>query len=203
MNHDFIEIGSQLKREREGRALQLSDVSRVTKIPERSLVRLEEGKFEELPGEVFIRGFLRSYARCVGLDGEELVRRYGEITHTNTRVEVPSLDEDRRDVSDTAVPDQAPPQGAQPTPAEQGDESSPTRDSPTQELNLIARAIADVGRGTQRVSLPLAVIILVVVATLTMSLLLRRPDRRGDGLSLEGSGPPPASASSLSLAHRA
>jgi cytoskeleton protein RodZ len=177
MNQDFVELGSKLKREREGRALGLRDVSRVTKIPERSLTRLEEGKWEELPGEVFIRGFLRSYARCVGLDGEELVRQYGQLAvkpRSPASGSSPPLadpvDQDRQDVTEATDP-------TEPPAAEQ------KADSPTLEMNLLARAIADAGRGTRRVSLTVAVIVLVIVATLTLSLLLRRPDHHGDGLS--------------------
>lgn len=64
---------------REGRAasaMSLEEIARVTRIPQRSLERLEEGAFEALPADVFVRGFLRSYAQCVGLDTEETVRRY-------------------------------------------------------------------------------------------------------------------------------
>jgi len=64
---------------REGRAasaMSLEEIARVTRIPHRSLERLEEGAFEALPADVFVRGFLRSYAQCVGLDAEETVRRY-------------------------------------------------------------------------------------------------------------------------------
>ena len=174
MNQDFVELGSKLKREREGRSLKISDVARVTKIPERSLSRLEEGKFEELPGDVFIRGFLRSYARCVGLDGEDLVREYGALARM-------PVDEDRHDVSETAVPTPSPDE------PKRVDEEKPAEpESPTLEMNVLARAIADAGRGTRRLSLTVAVIVLVIVATLTLSLLLRRPDRHGDGLSWGG-----------------
>jgi len=65
-----------LRSRREARDLSLDDISRITKIPERSLVFLERGEFEKLPADVFVRGFLRSYATCVGLDADETVRRY-------------------------------------------------------------------------------------------------------------------------------
>jgi transcriptional regulator with XRE-family HTH domain len=179
MSQEFVELGSRLKREREGRALGLADVARVTKIPERSLLRLEEGRFEELPGDVFVRGFLRSYARCVGLDAEELVRQYGELSTRPLRsasalasaTPIPSqrIDEDRQEVSETAVPEG--PHGG-------------SRVGPTKTLNLLARALFEASRGTQRLSLTVAVIVLVIVATLTLSLLLRRPGHPGPGLSM-------------------
>lgn len=61
---------------RKQRGLSINEIATVTRIPVRSLERLESGLFEELPADVFVRGFLRSYARCVGLDAEETIRRY-------------------------------------------------------------------------------------------------------------------------------
>ncbi len=59
------------------RGLSLEQVAKVTKIQPRILERLEAGRFEGLPAEVFVRGFVRSFARCVGLDEDEALRRYG------------------------------------------------------------------------------------------------------------------------------
>jgi hypothetical protein len=61
---------------RKQRNMSIHEIAGVTRIPVRSLERLESGLFEELPADVFVRGFLRSYARCVGLDVEETIRRY-------------------------------------------------------------------------------------------------------------------------------
>src|SRR4051812_42470762 len=58
------------------RGMSLDDVAKVTKIQPRILERLEAGKLEGLPADVFVRGFVRSFARCVGLDEEEALRRY-------------------------------------------------------------------------------------------------------------------------------
>lgn len=57
--------------------MTLDDVARVTKIQPKILERLEAGKTEGLPADVFVRGFVRSVARCVGLDEDEALRRYG------------------------------------------------------------------------------------------------------------------------------
>jgi cytoskeletal protein RodZ len=69
-------FGEYLRREREVREIPLQDVSRTTKIPVRSLERLEAGEFDSLPGEVFVRGFIKSYARCVGIDDEGALLLY-------------------------------------------------------------------------------------------------------------------------------
>lgn len=56
--------------------MSLDDVARVTKIQPRILERLEAGKLDGLPADVFVRGFVRSFARCVGLEEAEALRRY-------------------------------------------------------------------------------------------------------------------------------
>src|SRR5947207_12574 len=66
-----------LRQARAQRQLSLDDVSRITKIQPRILEKLESGRFDGLPAEVFVRGFVRSFARCVGLDEVEAIERYG------------------------------------------------------------------------------------------------------------------------------
>src|SRR5687767_10065535 len=67
---------------RKRRGMSIPEIATVTRIPVRSLERLESGLFEELPADVFVRGFLRSYGRCVGLDAEEIIRRYAHCGMT-------------------------------------------------------------------------------------------------------------------------
>src|SRR5690349_17803101 len=67
-----------LRAGRAQKGMTLDDVARVTKIQPRILERLEAGKLEGLPAEVFVRGFVRSYARCCGLDENEALERYAQ-----------------------------------------------------------------------------------------------------------------------------
>jgi hypothetical protein len=67
-----------LRAGRAQRKLTLDDVARVTKIQPRILEKIEAGNLEGLPAEVFVRGFVKSFARCVGLDEGEAVERYGQ-----------------------------------------------------------------------------------------------------------------------------
>lgn len=77
MNHSTPEtVGSTLKRQREAKRMGLAEVSRVTRIPLPTLESIEHDHFDDLPGEVFVRGFLRSYAQAVGLGADEIVARY-------------------------------------------------------------------------------------------------------------------------------
>ncbi len=68
--------GSFLKNQRELRNMSLSEVARVTRIPTPSLESIEADRFDELPGEVFVRGFLKSYAHAVGVLPAEVLARY-------------------------------------------------------------------------------------------------------------------------------
>jgi cytoskeletal protein RodZ len=51
-------------------------VSRVTRIPVATLEAIEQDHFDDLPGEVFVKGFLKSYAQTIGLLPEDVVARY-------------------------------------------------------------------------------------------------------------------------------
>lgn len=69
-------FGEQLKREREKRSITLDDISVTTKISTRLLRALEEDHFEQLPGGIFNKGFVRAYAKSVGLDADQIVADY-------------------------------------------------------------------------------------------------------------------------------
>ena len=69
-------FGDRLKKEREQRGITLDDISLTTKIGTRLLRALEEEKFEQLPGGIFNKGFVRAYARHVGLDEDQTVADY-------------------------------------------------------------------------------------------------------------------------------
>jgi cytoskeleton protein RodZ len=75
MSEDF---GSYLKHERELRGVPLDEIAQSTKISIRFLRALEEGRFEDLPGEVFIKGFIRSYGQAIGSNVDELLAAYHE-----------------------------------------------------------------------------------------------------------------------------
>jgi cytoskeletal protein RodZ len=74
-----------LRGARARRRMSVDDVARVTKIQPRFLERLEAGEITAgeggMPAEVFVRGFVRSFARCVGLDESEAIERYAAIEH--------------------------------------------------------------------------------------------------------------------------
>src|SRR5450631_2491115 len=69
-------FGEKLKLEREKRKITLEEISVSTKIGTRMLQALEEDKFNQLPGGIFNKGFIRAYSRCVGLDEDQTVAEY-------------------------------------------------------------------------------------------------------------------------------
>ena len=73
-------FGAKLKREREKKGVTLEDISRDTKIGARMLRALEEDHFDQLPGGIFNKGFVRAYARRIGLDEEQAIADYLEAS---------------------------------------------------------------------------------------------------------------------------
>src|SRR6202040_2454234 len=69
-------FGEKLRQQREQRGISLDAISTVTKISPRMLRAIEDEHFDQLPGGVFNKGFVRAYARQVGLDEEEAVSDY-------------------------------------------------------------------------------------------------------------------------------
>jgi cytoskeleton protein RodZ len=73
-------FGEKLKLEREKKKMTLEDISATTKISTRMLHALEDEKFSQLPGGIFNKGFVRAYARTVGLDEDQTIADYLEAS---------------------------------------------------------------------------------------------------------------------------
>jgi len=72
---DASSAGAALAAAREEMNLSISDVARHLKLTSAQIEALEEGAYERLPGRVFVRGFLRNYAKLLGVDPQPLLRR--------------------------------------------------------------------------------------------------------------------------------
>ena len=68
-------LGRSLRQEREQRQLSLEEISRLTRIPMRTLEHLENDRVESLAGEIYVRGYLKAYARAMGLDPQPWLDR--------------------------------------------------------------------------------------------------------------------------------
>jgi len=69
-------FGEHLKREREMRGVSLDEISAATRIATRFLQAIENEQWDQLPGGIFNRGFVRAMAHYLGLDEESIVAEY-------------------------------------------------------------------------------------------------------------------------------
>jgi len=75
---ELVGIGETLKEARKARGLSLEEVAEKTKIRPRYLEAIEVENFDLLPGQIYVRGFIRNYARFLGLNPEPLVALFDE-----------------------------------------------------------------------------------------------------------------------------
>jgi cytoskeletal protein RodZ len=74
-------FGDWLRRQREMREISLRDIADRTKISMRYLEAMEADRFDLLPAPIFAKGFLREYARYVGLSPDDVVNHYLSVNH--------------------------------------------------------------------------------------------------------------------------
>lgn len=86
---ELASFGEELRREREIRGISLKEIADATKISKRFLEALERNDHRTLPAPVFTRGFVREYARYLGLSTEEMVNRYNFAAAGDERIEKP------------------------------------------------------------------------------------------------------------------
>jgi len=86
---ELASFGEELRREREIRGISLKEIADATKISKRFLEAIERNDHKTLPAPVFTRGFVREYARYVGLNSEEMVNRYNFAAARDDRIEKP------------------------------------------------------------------------------------------------------------------
>lgn len=70
------QLGERLRAARESQGISLSQAAAETRILQRYLVALEDGDYPNLPGDVYVRGFIRNYAAFLGLSADELIDLY-------------------------------------------------------------------------------------------------------------------------------
>jgi cytoskeletal protein RodZ len=72
-------IGQKLKSVREAQGLSLRQIYERTKIPINHLQAIDGGQTDDLPEPVYVAGFIKRYAECVGLDGQVLADEYRHL----------------------------------------------------------------------------------------------------------------------------
>jgi cytoskeleton protein RodZ len=84
---ELASFGEELRREREIRGISLKEIADATKISKRFLDAIERNDHKTLPAPVFTRGFVREYARYLGLNADEMVNRYNFAAVGDDRIE--------------------------------------------------------------------------------------------------------------------
>jgi cytoskeletal protein RodZ len=87
-------LGAWLRRQREMREIDLFEIAERTKISLRYLRAMEQDRFDVLPAPVFARGFLREYAKVVGLNPDEVVNFF-LAAHRELRDPDPAAEQER------------------------------------------------------------------------------------------------------------
>ncbi len=170
---ETVNFGTFLKEEREKRQVSLADLARTTKLSVSALKLMEAGNLDDLPPDVFVRGFIRSYAKTLGISSSEPLGLLDQI-----------LSERRR-------ADEPPPVIASRSVRRQGLQKTASSEMPVE-------PVEDEGQVPRHgIGLAVFVIIVLLIATITLSLFLRQQPQSGEGLSLDD-GP----ASSLTAVRR-
>jgi len=152
-------FGAFLRRAREEKGFTLPFLAERTKVSRTTLTFLEAGRITDLPAPVYVRGFIRSYSRAIGLAEADPLLLFDRAIEA-------------RDA------------------AEEVKASIPVRSE--ENLPVAGEGIDD-GAGARRgVGLAVFVIILLLIATITLSFFLRRPPSSGEGLSHLGRAHPAA-----------
>ncbi|OGI16213.1 MAG: hypothetical protein A3E38_02605 [Candidatus Moranbacteria bacterium RIFCSPHIGHO2_12_FULL_54_9] len=73
---ESLTLGEKLKKLRGDFRMSLAEISKVTKIQVKYLEYLENGQYDKLPADVYVRGFLRSYARYLNIDEQAFIKLY-------------------------------------------------------------------------------------------------------------------------------
>jgi cytoskeletal protein RodZ len=166
-------FGTFLREERERRQVSLAAISQTTKLSLTSLKLMEAGRLEDLPPDVFVRGFIRSYAKSLGIPSSEPLGLLDQV-----------LAERRRATDPPAV--------LAPKPRQR-----PSLASPDRPLSSEMSGEDEVQTPRRGIGLAVFVIIVLLIATITLSLFLRQQPQSGEGLSLEdgvSSFSPPAAS---------
>jgi cytoskeletal protein RodZ len=109
-------LGSYLREAREVRGMDLREAAQQTRISISYLKAIEDEDFSKLPGEVFVRGFLKNYARFLGLPDDEVMKRYGELSKprsapaSSPAPEAPGVEQQRHEPVETHAPGPEPAQ---------------------------------------------------------------------------------------------
>ncbi|WP_066068744.1 helix-turn-helix domain-containing protein [Neobacillus soli] len=85
----MTELGNRLKEAREANGLSLDDVQILTKIQKRYLTGIEEGNYSSMPGNFYVRAFIKQYAEALSLNPDEIFETYKNEIPASYNEELP------------------------------------------------------------------------------------------------------------------
>jgi cytoskeletal protein RodZ len=85
----LTELGKRLREAREEKQISLDELQEMTKIQKRYLIGIEEGNYAIMPGNFYVRAFIRQYAEAVGLDPDELFEQYKQDIPQSYQEDIP------------------------------------------------------------------------------------------------------------------
>lgn len=83
---ESLTLGEKLTKFRDEARLSIADMAKATKIQAKYIEYLERGQYEKLPADVYIRGYLRSYARYLNIDECVLIRLYDQERNITSNI---------------------------------------------------------------------------------------------------------------------
>ena len=97
-SEEIVKIGETLKRARESASFSIEHVVSHTHLSTDVIQALEEERFDQLPGEVFVRGYLRTYSKLLEIDGQPLIDAYDRIKPAEIKPARTSIKKKRRSI---------------------------------------------------------------------------------------------------------
>jgi cytoskeleton protein RodZ len=128
------EFGDKFRKAREKKGVSLDDASNATKIGSRMLQAIEEEQFDRLPGGVFNKGFIRAYAKHLGLNDEEAVAEYLECLRQAQIEAQAAWQPPTRPAAPAKFPQATAKPASKPTPPATSPPSSPKQELPDLQL---------------------------------------------------------------------
>ncbi|MFC6324244.1 helix-turn-helix domain-containing protein [Companilactobacillus baiquanensis] len=100
------EIGQKLRNARIKKGYTIDDLQQVTKIQKRYLIAIEEGQFDHLPGDFYVRAFIKQYSDAVGISSDDLLEEYkSEIPDSQPKEPVQTSEKNNtRAIKEESVP---------------------------------------------------------------------------------------------------
>lgn len=87
-------VGKYLKNQRESKGITLEEIADETKIQKRYLEELENDEFDALPGEAYVKGFLRNYSTALKINSDEVIELYKKMKNISKELEENEEDEE-------------------------------------------------------------------------------------------------------------